>query len=124
MKRLEREKEGAKKALADDDERTLEEAKRKELADFELVSMGLEAKGAVAGAGAGAGRKRKAEESEALEAFKKREVVIEGKRKKVFELDEKQMAKVVKDEQERLKNELKREKVCLDTLCFWLNYIC
>lgn len=114
IKRLEREREDAKKALAEDDERTMEEAKRKELADFELVSMGLEGKKTGAGSGpAAAGRKRKAEESEALEAFKKREVVVEGKRKKVFELDEKQMAQVVREEQERLKRELKREKVRL-----------
>lgn len=120
IKRLEREREDAKKALAEDDERTLEEAKRKELADFELVSMGLEGKKTGAGSGATAGRKRKAEESEALEAFKKREVVVEGKRKKVFELDEKQMAEVVREEQERLKRELKKEKVCFVCSCFVL----
>lgn len=106
IKRLEREREDAKKRLAEDDERTLEEARQKELRDFELVSMGLEAKGT----------KRKAEETEALAAFKAREVEIDGKRKKVFELDEKEMARVARDEQERLKNELKREKVC-DSLC-------
>ncbi|KAJ6164128.1 hypothetical protein N7470_002800 [Penicillium chermesinum] len=89
IKRLEREKEEAKKALAEDEERALEEAKRKELADFELVSMGLEGK-------SGAGTKRKAEESEALEAFKKREVLVEGKRRKVFELDAGQMARVTR----------------------------
>lgn len=101
IKRLEREREDAKKRLAEDDERTLEEARQKELHDFELVSMGLEAKGT----------KRKAEETEALAAFKAREVEIDGKRKKVFELDEKEMARVARDEQERLKNDLKREKV-------------
>lgn len=63
--------------------------------------MGLESKGT----------KRKAE-SEALAAFKAREVEIDGKRKKVFELDEKEMARVAREEQERLKNDLKREKVC------------
>ncbi|KAJ5218491.1 uncharacterized protein N7498_000590 [Penicillium cinerascens] len=100
IKRLEREREDAKKRLAEDDERTLEEARKKELHDFELVSMGLEAKGT----------KRKAEETEALAAFKAREVEIDGKRRKVFELDEKEMARVARDEQQRLKNELKREK--------------
>ncbi|KAJ5122710.1 hypothetical protein N7448_003843 [Penicillium atrosanguineum] len=100
IKRLERERDDAKKRLAEDDERTLEEAKRKELHDFELVSMGLEAKGV----------KRKAEETEALDRFKAREVEIDGKRKKVFELDEKEMARVAREEQERLKNDLKREK--------------
>jgi nitric oxide synthase-interacting protein len=110
IKRLEREREDAKKRLAEEDERTLEEARRKELADFELVSMGLEAKGT----------KRKAEESEALARFKAREVEIDGKRKKVFELDEKEMARVAREEQERLKNDLKREKVCdFDPSCNW-----
>jgi hypothetical protein len=101
IKRLERERDEAKKRLAEDDERTLEEARRKELRDFELVSMGLEGKGV----------KRKAEETEALDRIKAREVEIDGKRKKVFELDEKEMARVVREEGERLKHELKREKV-------------
>ncbi|KAJ5579556.1 uncharacterized protein N7459_005541 [Penicillium hispanicum] len=105
IKRLEREREDAKKRLAEDEQRTLEEARQKELHDFELVSMGLEAN-----QGTNAGRKRKAEESEALAAFKAREVEIDGQRKKVFELDEKAMARVASEEQERLKNELKREK--------------
>ena len=104
IKRLEREREDAKKRIAEDEERALEEARRKELHDFELVSMGLEAS-------SNSGRKRKAEESEAIAAFKAREVEVDGKRKKVFELDEKEMARVAREEQERLKNDLKREKV-------------
>lgn len=106
IKRLEREREDAKKRLAEDEERTLEEAQKKELHDFELISMGLEA-----GENGGSGRKRKAEESEALAAFKAREVEVDGKRRKVFELDEKEMARVARDEQERLKKEMKKEKV-------------
>ena len=108
IKRLEREREDAKKRLAEDEERALEETRRKELHDFELISMGLEAN-----QGQNAGRKRKAEELEALAAFKAREVEINGKRKKVFELDEKEMARVAREEQERLKNELKQEKVII-----------
>ncbi|KAJ5921127.1 hypothetical protein N7466_009453 [Penicillium verhagenii] len=105
IKRLEREREDAKKRIAEDDKLALEEAKKKELADFELVSMGLEA-------GKKSGTKRKAEaEIEAVAAFKAREVVVDGKRKKVFELDEEEMKKVSREEQERLKNELKKEKV-------------
>lgn len=107
IKRLEREREDAKKRLAEDEERTLEEARQKELRDFELISMGLES-------GQNSGKKRKAEEAEeALAAFKAREVEVDGKRKKVFELDEKEMARVAREEQERLKRELKKEKVCL-----------
>ncbi|KAJ5888679.1 hypothetical protein N7495_008720 [Penicillium taxi] len=103
IKRLEREREGAIKRIADDDERTLEEARRKDLHDFELVSMGLEA-------GLKPGQKRKAETDEAIAAFKAREVEVDGKKKKVFELDEKVMARVAREEGERLKNELKKEK--------------
>lgn len=102
----------------EEEERTLEEARRRELRDFELVSMGLESgrSGVVNGGGSGNGRKRKAEgveQEEALAAFKKREVEVGGVRKKVFELDETEMARVAREEQERLKRELKREKVGL-----------
>lgn len=81
--------------------------------------MGLEAakndhtKGTGGGGGNGdSQRKRKAEETEeALAAFKAREIEVDGKRKKIFELDEKEMARIAREEQERLKRELKREKV-------------
>lgn len=88
--------------------------------DFERVSMGLEAKADIFGSNGGAGTKRKAEEeeSEALKKFKAREVVVDGKRKRVFELDEKEMARVAGEERERLKNELKMEKVCLWFRCW------
>ncbi|GFF28891.1 nitric oxide synthase-interacting protein homolog [Aspergillus udagawae] len=116
IKRLEREREEARKRLAEDEERALEDARRRELREFELVSMGLEAakndhaKG-TAGGGGDNQRKRKAEETEeALAAFKAREIEIDGKRKKIFELDEKEMARIAREEQERLKRELKREK--------------
>jgi nitric oxide synthase-interacting protein len=124
IKRLERERDEARKRIAEDDERILLEVKEKDLRDFERISMGLEAKADVFGAngigpaavatGGGAGTKRKAEEeSEALKKFKAREVVVDGKRKRVFELDEKEMARVAREERERLKKELKMEKVCL-----------
>ena len=110
IKRLERDREEARKRIKEDEERMLEEARRKELRDFEMVSMGL----------AGNVRKRKAGEEEvsareqerALAAFKAREVEVDGKRRKVFELDEKEMVRVAREEEERLKEEMKREKVC------------
>ncbi|KAK1145964.1 hypothetical protein N8T08_003612 [Aspergillus melleus] len=116
IKRLEKQRDDAKKRLAEDEERTLEEAKERDLRDFELVSMGLEAGKKGSGTGTerdkyGPGKKRKAEEAErAVAAFKAREVEVDGKRKKVFELDEKEMARVAREEQERLKEELKKEK--------------
>ncbi|KAF3392737.1 Nitric oxide synthase-interacting protein [Penicillium rolfsii] len=106
IKRLEKDREEARKRIAEDEERMLEEARKKDLRDFELVSMGLDA------ARSGAGRKRKAEEEEerALAAFKAREVEVNGVRKKVFELDEKEMARVAREERERLMSEIKKEK--------------
>lgn len=107
IKRLEKDREEAKKRISEDEERMLEEARLKDLRDFELVSMGLDAaRSSVSG-----GRKRKAEEEEALAAFKAREVEVNGIRKKVFELDEREMVRVAAEERERLKSEIKREKV-------------
>ncbi|KAJ5485657.1 hypothetical protein N7539_005645 [Penicillium diatomitis] len=106
IKRLEKEREEARKRLAEDEERMLEEAKQKDLRAFELVSMGLEG---ASGAGR-AGKKRKVEEEQAIAAFKAREVEVDGKRRKVFELDDKEMARVARQEQGRLKAELKKEK--------------
>ncbi|GLI78779.1 hypothetical protein PoHVEF18_007100 [Penicillium ochrochloron] len=111
IKRLEKDREEAKKRIAEDEERMLEEARKKDLRDFELVSMGLDA----ARSGANNGRKRKVgvdeeEEERALAAFKAREVEVNGVRKKVFELDEKEMARVASEERERLKGEIKKEK--------------
>ncbi|KAJ6180130.1 hypothetical protein N7519_010591 [Penicillium mononematosum] len=105
IKRLEKERDEARKRIAEDEERSLAEMKERDLRDFELVSMGLENKG-----GSGVGMKRKAEESEALEKFKAREVEVDGKRKRVFELGEEEMARVAGEEKERLRKELKMEK--------------
>ncbi|KAJ5988369.1 hypothetical protein N7481_003579 [Penicillium waksmanii] len=105
IKRGERERDEAKKRIAEDDERMADEAKAKDLREFELVSMGL---------GGGAGKKRKAgnvkEEEEAIARFKAREVEVDGVKRKVFELDEKDMARVAREERERLRDELKKEK--------------
>ena len=103
IKRLEKERDEARKRIAEDEARSLAEMKERDLRDFELVSMGLENK---------SGTKRKAEESEALEKFKAREVEVDGKRKRVFELGEEEMARVAGEEKERLRMELKMEKVC------------
>ncbi|GLA58744.1 hypothetical protein AtubIFM54640_008846 [Aspergillus tubingensis] len=115
IKRLEKERDEAKKRLAEEEERALDEARTRELRDFELVSMGLDAaakknNGSSQSQNDESSKKRKADTSEALAAFKAREVEVDGKRKKVFELDDKEMARIAREEQERLKNELKKEK--------------
>ncbi|KAI2841943.1 hypothetical protein CBS12448_9636 [Aspergillus niger] len=115
IKRLEKERDEAKKRLAEEEERALDEARTRELRDFELVSMGLDAaakknNGSSQSQNDESSKKRKADTTEALAAFKAREVEVGGKRKKVFELDDKEMARIAREEQERLKNELKKEK--------------
>lgn len=93
IKRLERERDDAKKRIAEDDKRTLDEARRKELEEFELVSMGLEA-----------GKKRRAAEEDGGS--------LNSKRQKAFERDEEERRRGVEAEGERLRDELKKEKVC------------
>ncbi|KAA8652406.1 hypothetical protein EYZ11_002859 [Aspergillus tanneri] len=111
IKRLEKRRDAARKRLADDEQRTLEEARQRDLHDFELVSMGLDpARDKDESKDDQNNKKRKAEDASDTLAFKSREVEVNGKRKKVFELDEKELARVAREEQERLKTELKREK--------------
>jgi nitric oxide synthase-interacting protein len=109
MKRAEREREDARKRLAEDDERVADEARANDLREFELVSMGL-------GGGKNKKRKANAEEEDAIERFKAREVEVDGVRRKVFELDEGAMARVAREERERLRDELKKEKVSRGTV--------
>lgn len=104
IKRVERERGEARRRIEAGEERTAEEARGKEVREFELASMGLDP------GNGGNNRKRKVEGDE-LGGVKAREVEVDGKRKRVFELDEKEMARVSKEEQERLKEELKQEKV-------------
>jgi len=96
IKRLEKEREEARRRVGEEEERVKEEVREREVREFEMVSMGLEDKGNH--------KKRKIED-------KDREVEIGGKRKKMFELDGKELARVTREEEERLKEELKREKV-------------
>jgi nitric oxide synthase-interacting protein len=95
-----------------------------------MVSMGLEAKAKMAGddskraraealeATGGGAKKRKVEEA-AIEKFGEREVLVDGKKRKVFELGFEEMARVAAEEKERLKKEVKDAKVSdlLGILC-------
>ncbi|RAH70478.1 putative RING finger domain protein [Aspergillus aculeatinus CBS 121060] len=115
IKRLEKSREEARKRLAEEEARALEEVKGRELREFERVSMGLEAAGA---SSVGAGKIQKAvavgggSGTPSSAALVGAAVDGEGKRKKVFALDEKIVAKIAREEQERLREELRREKVC------------
>ncbi|BCR89206.1 putative RING finger domain protein [Aspergillus chevalieri] len=95
IKRLEKERGEARRRVGEEEERVKEEVREREVREFEMVSMGLEDKGN--------NKKRKIEDRD-------REVEVGGKRKKMFELDEKELARVTREEEERLKEELKREK--------------
>lgn len=123
IKRLERERDEARKRIAEDEERALGEARARDLKNFEMVSMGLEAKAHMAGQDSkrakadaleatGGGAKKRKMEDEAIEKFGEREVFIDGKKRKVFELGFEEMARVAAEEKERLKKEVKDAKVC------------
>lgn len=86
-----------------------DEARAKDLREFELVSMGLGGGGKKRKAGTGSGDAK--EEEEAIARFKAREVEVDGVKRKVFELNEKDMERVAREERERLRDELKKEKV-------------
>ncbi|RAH50048.1 putative RING finger domain protein [Aspergillus brunneoviolaceus CBS 621.78] len=117
IKRLEKSREEARKRLAEEEARALEEVKGRELREFERVSMGLEAAGA---SSVGAGKVQKAV-ARKVEKEVGAAVDGEGKRKKVFALDEKIVAKVAREEQERLREELRREKDAKSALpSFWV----
>jgi nitric oxide synthase-interacting protein len=114
IKRLERERHDARSRMQDDEVRTLEEAKTRELREFELVSMGLEAtmKSSNNTTTGSRDHPRKRKIDEVTAAFREREVEVNGKRRKVFELGEAEMAQYARAEQERLKKEIEKEKVC------------
>ncbi|PYH45879.1 putative RING finger domain protein [Aspergillus saccharolyticus JOP 1030-1] len=129
IKRLERQREEARKRLVEEEARALEEVKGREVAEFERVSMGLEG-GTKHKSNNNNNNKRKANDDEEEEerggggAGEKSvggvgEVV--SKKKKVFELDEQVVMKFAKEEQERLREELRREKDAKSALpSFWV----
>ncbi|KAL4878928.1 hypothetical protein BJY04DRAFT_229594 [Aspergillus karnatakaensis] len=106
IKRLEKEREDAKRAIEEEKGREDEEARGREVREFEMVSMGLE----------GGNKKRKIEDVEGevegrLEKFRRRgEVDVNGVKRKVFELDEGVVEGVLRKERERLREEVRREK--------------
>lgn len=131
---MERERDEARKRIAEDEERALGEARAQDLKDFEMVSMGLEARAKLVGgdskraraealeATGGGAKKRKVEE-DAIEKFGQREVFVDGKKRKVLELGVEEMARVAADEKEKLLKQIKDAKVG-DTswtwICAWL----
>lgn len=127
IQRLEKEREESVRRSAEDEARLMQEARGRELKEFELVSMGLE------GSKSENNKKRKAPTMEkeaekgngngkeelttegridaATEAFRQKEVEVNGKRRKVFELGEAEIARYANSELERLKRKIEMEKV-------------
>lgn len=105
---MEKEREEARRAIKEEEARLEEEAKGREVKEFEVLSLGLEGGG---GSNSNS-RKRKGEGEEATGGgVKAREVEVDGKRKRVFELDEKEMERLGKEERERLMEVVRNEKV-------------
>ncbi|KAL5337717.1 hypothetical protein BJX70DRAFT_225472 [Aspergillus crustosus] len=111
IKRVEKEREDAKRRIEEEGEREVEEARGREVREFEMVSMGLE--------GGAAAKKRKIGDAELegevegrLEKFRRKgEVDVGGGvKRKVFELDEGAVEGVLRRERERLREEVRREK--------------
>jgi nitric oxide synthase-interacting protein len=122
--------------VAEDDAQVLEQARARELREFELISMGIEGKGnnnnntnskkrKVPTMEEGNGNNRKeADNIAASEEFRQREVDVDGKRRKIFELGEAEIVRYAQSEQERLKKEIEREKVRRNKPTCILLYMC
>lgn len=134
---MEKEREESARRSAEDEARMMEEARVRELKEFELISMGLEgskqennkkrkAPTMEKDTGSGNGKEELTTEAKidaATEAFRRREIEFNGKRRKVFELSEAEIARYANSELERLKKKIEMEKVCAPTLtplCLWI----
>ncbi|EED21909.1 RING finger domain protein, putative [Talaromyces stipitatus ATCC 10500] len=122
IKRMEREREEDMRRGAEEEAKMMQEARERELKEFELVSMGLEG----ASQNSGNNKKRKAPTmmdgkedtgcsttariDKVTEEFRQREVEVNGKRRKVFELSEAEISRYAKTELERLKKKIEQEK--------------
>jgi nitric oxide synthase-interacting protein len=115
IKRLEKEREEARKRIAEDEERMLDEARRRDLRDFELGEMGLQGGRKRKASGSREGEREKEREEEPVKA---REVEVDGARRRVFEVGGKEMVRVAREEEERLKREVKNEKVWIWQLVY------
>ncbi|KAL2369122.1 RING finger domain-containing protein, variant [Blastomyces gilchristii SLH14081] len=103
IKRLERERELAERDKEEGEGRLAEEARERELREFEMVSMGLEE------------RKRKLDiDRDRGGSWSGGDRISNGelarKRRKGFELDEKTMRSIAQEEREKIRKEIERER--------------
>ncbi|KMU78170.1 hypothetical protein CISG_07010 [Coccidioides immitis RMSCC 3703] len=105
IKRLEKERELEQQEKEENDERLAQEARERELKEFEMISMGLE------------DRKRKFSNRE-QDQDRTREgegspnsgEELARKKRKAFELDEMEMKRIAREERERIRKEIQRER--------------
>ena len=101
IKRLERERDAEEKEREQGEGRLMEEARERELREFEMVSMGLEERDRKRKIGEDEGGGDEADEVEKLRA----------KRRKGFELDEKELERVARSERDKVRRKMEEEKV-------------
>ncbi|KAG5297829.1 RING finger domain-containing protein [Histoplasma ohiense] len=100
IKRLEKERELAERDREEGEGRLAEEARERELREFELVSMGLEERKRRLDIDKDRGGEDGSPNGEAAR-----------KRRKGFELDEKTMRNIAQEEREKIRKEIERERV-------------
>ncbi|KAK2744708.1 hypothetical protein FQN55_006627 [Onygenales sp. PD_40] len=98
IKRLEKERELAARDKEEDEERLADEARERELREFEMVSMGLEE------------RKRKLDAEKGGEEGASSNGELARKRRKGFELDEDSMRNIAREERDKIRREIERER--------------
>ncbi|WEW57831.1 hypothetical protein PRK78_003298 [Emydomyces testavorans] len=97
IKRLEKEHELEQQERQENEERLAQEARARELKEFEMVSMGLEERKRKISDRGGEGSPHSGEE-------------LARKKKKGFELDEAEMRRIAREERERIRKEIERER--------------
>ncbi|ODH38928.1 hypothetical protein ACO22_02090 [Paracoccidioides brasiliensis] len=99
IKRLEKERELAERDREEGEGRLAEEARERELREFEMVSMGLEE------------RKRKLDSDAGGGGDASPNGELARKRRKGFELDEKTMRNIAQEEREKIRKKIERERI-------------
>lgn len=104
IKRLERERDAEEKEREEGEGRLMEEAKERELRDFEMVSMGLEEREK---------KRRKRDDDDDSGGVGGEDEVekLRAKRRKGFELDEGEMERIAKLERDKMRKKMEEEKV-------------
>lgn len=101
IKRLEKERNADEKEREHGEGRLMEEAKERELREFEMVSMGLEERQ----------KKRKKGEDDDGGGGDEEVEKLRVKKRKGFELDEGEMERIARSERDKVRKKMEEEKV-------------